>query len=472
MTWPEFLPPLAILKHTAVGDGIEDFPGAEPIWGHLKRLQNERLEMQLEAADAGIKVARLRSSVIHFYMVTDPAICHQVLVSQEEKFHKSHSLNVFAKPLLGEGLLTAEVPQHRVQRKRVAPAFTQKRIVGYAETMVQRVEHSIKRIPHGQRFNFADEVMKTTLEIVGQTLFGTELGEESDAVNRALTISMERLLEVLVAPLPLPPTLPILSRLPKNVRGRKAIETLDEIVYKIIQQRRADPKLDVKSDALSILIAAKDEDGQGMDDKQVRDDVMTLMLAGHETTANTLSWCIHLLSQHPRIQERVIKEVETLKRSVAMEDLKQLPLTLAVIRESLRMYPPAYLISRKAIEEVVLDGVSYPQGTVFLLNVAGIHRMREHWRDPHVFDPTRFLDASGVPALERACIYFPFSVGPRVCIGNHFALMEAQLLLATYLKHFAFEACQLPQMVRTEALITLRPKGGLWVKAIPHNNCH
>jgi cytochrome P450 len=258
---------------------------------------------------------------------------------------------------------------------------------------------------------------------------------------------------------PIPPFVPT----PLNLRNRRAVAQLDAILYRIIRERRAQGG--DRGDLLSMLLATQDEDGGSMSDQQIRDEAMTLFLAGHETTANALSWALYLLAKNPAARARLEAEVDALGRVPSYEDLKQLPWTLAVVKETLRLYPPAYILARRTIEDVTIGPHRIKKHTIVLVNVLGIHRRPDLYRSPESFDPERFL-GDAEKQLPR-CAYLPFGAGLRICIGNHFALMEGQVVLASLLKRLRFDlVSDVP--VEPDPLVTLRPRGGVTMRVTVH----
>lgn len=256
--------------------------------------------------------------------------------------------------------------------------------------------------------------------------------------------------------IPIPPFVPTRT----NRKNARAVAQLDAILYRIIRERRAQGG--DRGDLLSMLLETKDEQGGTMPDKQIRDEAMTLFLAGHETTANALSWTLYLLAKNPVARARLETELDTLGHTPSYDDLKQLPFMLAVFKEALRLYPPAYIIARRAVEDVIIGRHQIRKHTIVLINVLGIHRRADLFPNPESFDPSRFL-GDAEKQLPR-CAYMPFGAGPRVCIGNHFALMEGQVLLASLLKRLRFDlVSDVP--VALEPLVTLRPRGGIQMRA-------
>ena len=326
--------------------------------------------------------------------------------------------------------------------------------------MAERARKFVSGLEHAQSIDVADAMMRLTFEIVGKTLFDAEVGGDADAVGDALTTAMEVSMSQLGSILPVPPMIPT----PKNLRYRQAVARLDDVVYRIIRERRAEGR--DRGDVLSILTSAKDEDGTPMTDRQVRDEAMTLFLAGHETTANALSWTFYLLAKNPDARARMEAELDALGHAPSYDDLKRLPYTLAVFKEAMRLYPPAYLLARRTTEDVVIGEHLVKRRSIFIVSIMGLHRRADIWSEPDRFDPERFL-GDKEKHLPR-CAYMPFGAGPRVCIGNHFALMEGHILLATIARRARFEltSSKDPEM---EPLVTLRPRGGIPARVVVRN---
>jgi cytochrome P450 len=424
-----------------------------PFFGLLRDFRDDRagtlMRLGKEHDAARVPMGIMRNLV----SIGTPALANEILSAKASSFKKAPGLTIMLRPVLGYGLLTSETEFHTKQRKLLAPAFAHKRISSYATTMAARANTFAQSLRDGESLDLADAMMRLTFEIVGKTLFDTEVTSDASEVAVAITTVMECMFRQLESVVPIPPFIPT----PSNIRYQRAVRRLDRIVYRIIRERRA--LNEDRGDVLSMLLAARDEDGAPMSDKQVRDEAMTLMLAGHETTANALSWTFHLLSRHPKERETMEKELDALGRNPTYEDLAKLPYTLAVFKESMRLYPPAYMVARRAIEDVMLGEHQIKKGAICFISVIGIHHRPDVFADPERFDPTRFL-GDQEKQLPR-CSYLPFGAGPRICIGNHFALMEGHVLLATIARQARFDAATPKAKVDLEPLVTLRPKGGL-----------
>jgi cytochrome P450 len=438
-------------------------PG-RPLLGSLLDFQRDRVGFSLRVAREHGDLAEARLGFVRLLLVSSPVVAREVLVEKADAFHKSFGLSIFARPLLGNGLLTSENGVHKRQRRLMAPLFAHKRIAGYADVMRERAVAGADRLLAAARsqtgtIDVADHMMRITLEIVGQTLFDAELGTSADDVGGALTRAMQEMMNGMVRLVPTPPVVPT----PGNLRLWQAVRQLDAVVGRLIRERRRSG-VD-RGDLLGLLLAARHEDdGSALSDTEIRDQAMTIMLAGHETTANALSWTLYLLSRNPEARERVEREIDEVlgHRPVTTADLPALPLALQAIKEAMRLYPPAYIIGRTAVRPVTIAGAPLPKGRVLLVNVSGIHRRPDAFPDPDRFDLDR-LTADAEKALPPLA-YMPFGAGARICIGNHFALLEGHVVLVTLLQRLRIEVTR--THVDTEALVTLRPKDGLPARVV------
>jgi cytochrome P450 len=320
--------------------------------------------------------------------------------------------------------------------------------------MVAGTREQIARWSPGARIDLAAEMMQMTLAIAGRTLFGVDVRRDASTVARAVEIASRAIDAGQSSPFQLDYRWP----LPRHVRMRRAVAMLDDVVYRLIRDGRA---LGTdRGDVLSMLVLARDDDdGSQLADREVRDEVMTLLLAGHETTANTLTWTWYELGRHPEALARLAAEVERVLggRPATTADLPALAWTGAVIDEAMRLHPPVYMTGREALREVELGGHRLPARSIVAINIRGIHRRADYYPDPLAFRPERMLPDAEKPRPRHH--YLPFGAGPRVCIGAHFALMEAQLALATMVQHARLRL--LAHTVAAEPLVTLRPRGGM-----------
>jgi cytochrome P450 len=441
--------PLAAPSH--IVDGIPAVPGL-PVLGNLLAFRRDRLGLHDEASRLG-PIARLSLGHIPVYVVTCGDLARDVLVDHAARFQKSAGMQ-FLRPLLGDGLLSAEGEPHRRHRKLLAPAFAPKRIASYGEIMIHETREQLSRWSPGDRIDLADEMMQMTLAIAGRTLFGVDVRRDASTVAHSLELAMHSMVSSITSPLQLGYHWP----LPRHLRMKRAVKLLDDVVYRLIAEGR---RLGTdRGDVLSMLLLARDEDdGTALTDREVRDEVMTLLLAGHETTANTLTWTWYELGRNPDVLARLEAEILRVAgtRPITTDDLPALPWTAAVIDEAMRLHPPAYMTAREALCDVELAGHRLPEKSIIVINIRGIHRRADYFPAPLAFRPERML-ADAKKARPRHH-YLPFGAGPRVCIGAHFALVEAQLALATMVQQAKLRP--LKAVVTAEPLVTLRPRGGM-----------
>jgi cytochrome P450 len=393
----------------------------------------------------------------HVYLLNHPDYIKDVLITHDRKFKKGRILER-AKRVVGEGLLTSEGSFHTRQRRLMQPAFHNRRIGEYADAMVDATARWQERWQDGETRDIHAEMMGLALIIVGRTLFGADIQRASAAVGEAMEAFMDVFSFVLL------PFSDFLEKLPlpqvRRVDGAR--RRLDEIIYRLIAERRGSLAVEGKgNDLLSMLLRVQDEEGGtgSMSDEQVRDECVTLVLAGHETTANALTWTWYLLSQHPEIEARLHQEIDSAlhgRRPLA-EDLPRLRYAEMVFAESMRLYPPAWGLARKALEPHIVAGYAIPRGGVVLMNQYVTHRDPRWYPDPEKFDPDRWAEE---PNPRPKFAYFPFGGGPRQCIGEGFAWMEGVLLLTTLAQRWCMRLAQ-NQRIGLRPVLTLRPKYGM-----------
>jgi len=417
--------------------------------------RNPPLFLQGLARDHGDLVNyRLGSQDI--YLVSNPEWIKDILVTHQTNFTKSRFLQR-AKVVFGDGLLTSEGEFHRRQRRLVQPAFHRDRLIGYASAMVECTARAREQWTDGAQLDLSREMMRLTLAVVAKTLFSADVTSEADNIGRALTQVM-LLFDMVFMPFSewiekLP--------LPSVRRFEKARDFLDQTIYGIIAERRVS-KEDT-GDLLSMLLLAQDEDGSaGMNDKQIRDEALTLFLAGHETTANALMWTWYLLSQNPAAAAKFYDEVDRVLqgRLPTFNDLPQLKYTEGVFAESMRLYPPAWAIGRRVKTDYAIGPYTVPAQSILVMSPYVVHRDPRWFPDPDQFQPERWAEAAVAAADRPKFSYFPFGGGTRVCIGERFAWMEGVLLLSVVAQRWRFKLVP-GHPVATEALITLRAKHGM-----------
>lgn len=372
---------------------------------HFKNLRNDPLAYLTHLFRSYGDIVSLRYYNYRIFFISRPDLIEEVLVNQAKKFHKGRILRANRR-LFGNGLLTSEGDFWLRQRRLVQPAFHRARVASYAETMVRYTERHLETWRGGEVRDIHREMMRLTLQIVAKTLFDTDVAEDAQEVGRALEVLMQlntnfRNLVLIPAWVPTP----------QNVRSYFAVRRLDRIVYRIIEERRASGR--DTGDLLSMLLHAQDEDGSRMTDRQLRDEAITLFLAGHETTAIALSWTWWLLAQHRQVEANLHAELEAqlAGRSPSMEDLPRLPYLERVLTESMRLYPPAWGMARTAIEDAEIGGYRIPKGAGISLAQWVVHRDPRWYENPEEFRPERW-ENDLIKKIPRFA-YFPFGGGPR-----------------------------------------------------------
>lgn len=394
---------------------------------------------------------RFRSTDI--YLVTDPELIHRGLAADHRVFVKGESMKQTER-ILGNGLLTSEGEFHHSQRRLIQPALHQARVEALGETMVELAERRASEWHDGETRNMHVEMSRLTIEIVAKALFSVDLSRDSGEIVAALHHSVSR-----IARLALPlARLWERSQLPSARRFEASIERLHRATAEILERRRALGNVD---DAMSYLLdAQRSRNGDGLSDRQVRDEAMTLLLAGHETTASTLTWALYLLSQNPEAERRVREELATVigDRVATTADAEALEYTSVVLNETLRLYPPVWGMPRRTIAPYELGGYSIPTGSIVAFNQWVMHHDPRFWPDPFAFDPARWTKEAQKSRPRYA--YFPFGGGPRICLGPVFALLEAKLVLASLLRRWRFRLAE-EQRVEVAPVLTLRPRYGM-----------
>lgn len=441
-------------------------PQLEQPWplGNFSALRRDTLGLFSRAWRECGPMTRLQFGKWTALFAFDPEAAKHVLVDHHARYSKQTRGYQALRLLLGQGLVTSEGELWRRQRRIANPSFHRRRIAALTETM-RRAAVDLCRdweeLPAGREIDVAEEMMRVTLRIAGETLFSVDLSDESGEVGGAVTEMLAFFKSRFSAPVPLSWRLPTTT----DRRGRRALETLDRVVHQIIDERlRSGHSGD---DLLGMFMDARDaETGAQMDRKQLRDEVITMLVAGHETTANALAWTLYLLSKHPEVCRRVEEEVDQVVSrgsAPAADDLEQLPYTGQVLSEAMRLYPPVWSIARRADEDDVIAGYHVEAGTFVVMSPWIVHRDPALWPNPEGFDPDRFGPQGIANQKGRPrCAYFPFSVGPRKCIGDHFARTEALILLGAILRHHRI-ALSPHQWVVPEASVTLRPRDGIRV---------
>jgi cytochrome P450 len=434
-------------------------PKGNLITGNLARAQAGNFDFMFESRDQYGDILYYRIALWYVYRLGHPDFAQRLLQDNHRNYNKQSIDYNILRRVSGNGLISSEGAFWLRQRRLMQPLFHRKRIHALGSVMTEAAERMLGRwgteIKAGEPLDVAEAMTGLTMDIVSRALFSLDIGETAVSFSRAFSNVNEYLgsLDPLFVIAPWLPTAGM-------NKYRAGMAELNRIIYGLIAERRANP-LHGNDDMLTLLIEAQDEEtGERMTDEQIRDETITLLIAGHETTANALAWTWYLLAQHPEQREELERELEAVLagRVPTMADIPQLVYTEKVIKESMRLYPPAWFISRTAIDWDELAGYPIPPKSFLSISTYLIHHHPDFWPEPFQFDPERF-DAEQEKARPRYA-YIPFGGGPRMCIGNHFAMTEAILLLATIAQHYRLDLAP-GQVAIPEPLITLRPKGGL-----------
>jgi len=435
---------------------MERTPPSPPtgfLGGHLLKLADPIPFYMSNLHDYG-EIVQLNLNGYTAFQINHPDMIQEVLVKKASSFHKAPIYKRLLSMYLGNGLLISDGEFWKRQRKLAQPAFHTKRINAYAETMVSYSQQMLNEWQPGQQRDIAQEMMRLTLWIVGKTLFDADLSTSSGEVAEALEFLLDDVPRTAKQIIRLPKWIPT----PTRTRRRQMIEELEGVMLPIIEERRRTQE--DHGDLLSMLLLARDDQGNGMTDQQVRDEALTLVLAGHETTANALTWTFYLLSQNPEVEQKLVAEVDSVLGGDAptLEDLGKLEYTEMVLKEAMRLYPPAWSFGRQSQEDVQIGEYMIPSKSGIMIVPYAIHRHPDFWEDPERFEPERFT-AEAEHARHKYA-YLPFGGGPRICIGNAFAMMEAKLIMASIVQRYQLKLVP-GHVVEPEPLITLRPKYGL-----------
>ena len=429
-------------------------PGLGAAYSNVRAFLRNRAEFMVNLQERYGDIARFRLGIFDVYFVNEPDYVKEVFMNDKD-FRKSTATK-FLKILLGNGLLLSEGDYHRRQRKLIQPAFHPKRIRTYCQAMIDFASRMSEEWSDGQEVDMHEEMMRLTMEITAKTLFNTNIEGVVAQVKKSVDTIMPTVDRIAQ------PTgfIKMLLPLPSTIGLYRERHKLNRLIYRIIEEGRQSGE--DRGDLLSTLLMAQDEegDGEGMTDRQIRDEVMTLFLAGHETTAVALTWTWYLLAQHPEATDRLNEELHSVLggRLPDTEDVGRLPYTRMVLSESMRLYPPAYLTDRMTTKSWRVGDFEIPAGKYVFLCPYTMHRHPEYFPQPERFDPDRWTPEK---IAERPKFsYFPFGGGARVCIGEQFAWMEMVLVIATIAQKWKPTLAN-DRPVETQALITLRPKDGV-----------
>lgn len=444
-------------------------PREWPLVGSLFQYRESNINFLMKLVREYGDIVRFSALGTRFVLIAEPEAVHEVLVRQVANFPKDEfDVGVLSK-YIGRGLVTTNGETHRQQRRLTQPAFHARRIQSYAETMVDYTLQTLEAWTPGTVRDVNRDMVDLTMFIVSKTIFdtdrdamATEAHAIGDAIHQLQGLADQEYDDII----PMPEWLP----LPRHARYRRARSVVDATVERILAERRAGADSEGvtdRGDLLSMLLLSQDEEGHGMSDAEVRDQLVTLFIAGHETTSNALSWTWYLLSQNPHVEAKLHAELDRVLagRTPTLADLRELPYTSMVLKESMRIYPPAWTLNlRKTKEATTLGDYRVEPGDVIMVSPYAIHHNPRLYPEPHKFDPERF--APEQEAQRHRYAYIPFGGGPRVCIGNSFATMEAELIIATIAQRYQMQFVGTAPVER-QAQITMSPKGGLPMRIHP-----
>jgi len=416
-----------------VSGAVAPSPPGHLLWGHTVDFQSNPLGFCSRLLEEQGEVARFRVLNLWWYQIADPALVHDILVRDHARYHKARLNKRIFRLFLGDGVLTNDGEDWRRQSRLVRPAFHKQRVDAYGEVMVDYAAQMLRGWSEGDAIDFDDEMMELTLRIACKCLFDKDVQRDAPTVGAAMKVIERVLVDHINLPIPLPRWWPS----PKNRRMVRAVDNIEGIVLRLVDEARA--ATEDTGDLLSMLVGARYEDGSAMSEKQLRDELMTLVFAGHETTARALVWTWYLLSRHPSVLARLTDELDAALRGrpPTIDDLPSLPYLSRVLSESMRLLPSVWTFMREPLTDVTLGGFHVPAGSQLFISPYVMHRNPRFFPDPERFDPDRWT-----PDFEHAlpkAAYVPFSMGPRVCLGKGFALMEARLILATLLQRIVPE---------------------------------
>jgi cytochrome P450 len=413
-----------------------------------------------------IRARKSRSNPVQHYLVSDLPAIEKILVDDHRNYVKHRFFWRHVTAVFGKGLLTSEGEPWQRQRRLAAPAFAGRQLLAYDSAMVALTRQMLDGWKDGEVIDIHPEMMGLTLRIAAKTLFDSEVERDIRDMDHAMNDLIVEVASRYKRPIFVPDAIP----LPGHLRYRRAIRTVERVVSSMIAERRASG-LETRNDFLSRLMAARDEAGKPMSDTLLRDEAITLLLAGHETTALALSWTWFLLGQHPDAQSRMAAEIAEVlgDRPARANDLPTLKFTESVVTEAMRLYPPAWAIGRESTQPFELGGYSFPTGTTIFIIPWVLHRDPRYFEEPEAFRPERWMGnlARELPRFA----YMPFGGGPRICIGQRFAMIEAVLVLTTMAQRFSME-WQPDRKVTPFPSITLRPHGGVWLKIKGRRTLH
>lgn len=446
---------------TAVDSEMTVLPG-DGWLGHLASLREDPLKMVSLGANTGADIVRLRLGPIRAFVVYGPDAIREVLVERPDRFGRQTRGSKLLRRTLGLSTLTSEGDEWRWRRRLAQPSFKRDALDRLDRAITDAAARVADQMLASEGpVDVSASMSALALDVACFALFGDDLGEDAPIVHRALTEVLEGYMPFATHPIPNLDRLPI----PAATRYWRAREELAGVVGRIVERRKARGDAAEGSDLLAALISGARPDGTPLTASDLDAEGVTMLLAGHETTANAMSFTLGLLGKHPMVRRRLERELRDVlgDRPATAADLPKLPFLDAVVREGMRLFPPAWVVSRSTSEPVTIAGHAVPQGAFLYVPVYAVHRLPRFWDDPEGFDPERWLDGRAEVA-RKAGAYLPFGMGQRRCIGEHLGMLEARLVLATLVRKVTLEL-RVGQALEPEVSVTLRPKGGLWVNA-------
>jgi cytochrome P450 len=433
---------------------ISTLPLVGSAWPALTGGVSFRTEMRRDHPD----ISRFQVGPFTFVTVAEPALCQEVLTRTVE-FDKTPQVTAAARPAFGTGILLIENGPHRERRRMIQPAFNHSRIVTYVDTISKHATELGQMWTDGLVIDLGKQMTALTMRVIGKIMFDLDdLGDE-DELGRAITTTFDYMKTAFLLPLPLA------WPLPHNIKMRKALSLLDETIYGTIERRRTSSA--TEGDPISLLLAARDDNGRGLTNQEIRDDAMAILVAGHETTAYSLTFAFYLLAKHPSVYDKLQREVRSVlqDRPPTYEDLAKLPYTTQVFKETLRLFPAAHTLPRMATQDTNIGDYKVRRGWYVGVDIWGMHRRADYFPDPRRFDPDRFTPEREAQIPHNA--YLPFGSGPRNCIGRGLAMIEGPLALAALTQHARFEL-EADARLRPKFLLTIRPQSPLMMRV--HRN--
>lgn len=438
-------------------------PPGHFLLGSLLEFRRDVLGLVVHSAAKYGDIVRVRLGPQIVHLVNHPDLIEQVLQKRAANYDKRTRSSASIKSVTGDSLLTCNGEFWKRQRRMDQPAFHHCQIARFADQMTAAATSMLGRWRTGpQTLDISSEMARLTYSIVGQTLFSFDTGEDAETVEKAMRVILPHVFNRLGNLVNLPLWFPT----PANRRFRRSLAEVDRVVYRIIDQHRTSQRNgQPENDLLAMLMSARDgTTGAGLDDSQLRNETITFLLAGHETTANALTWIFYLISQNPEVEQQLLEEITTVlaDRTPTLADIPKLAYTKTVIQESMRLYPPIWIIERRVITDDIIGGYTLPAGSAVVICPYALHRHPAFWTEPEKFDPSRFQN--GTPEA-----YIPFGAGPRFCIGNEFAMLEAQLITVMVLQ--AFRLRLVPgHPIEPQPDITLRSKHGMQMTLHPRSS--